>query len=290
MSKNAMKPHHKVAASKNHQTLKQVAAKTGKTVPAIVAMHKNSPGEIGNRARLEAHVMKLACGGKVKKYAAGGTVTNPNDPQGGHGNGSPRDRNQQTSPFSHPDLAAGATPATPWVDPDSIQGQTAAVGKAQYDAWLARQKAPQAKAAGGVMTSGADPSQSDQYNPPADATQGNSDTVPAVLTPGEMVITKPAASQYSPDVLQAMNDPQVAAQIDQLIEQFLSDQGGQGGQPGQADEDAADGGADDASEGDGASAGGASASSADASGLGAMAPMRGIPSPKSKLASVTRAA
>lgn len=37
------------------------------------------------------------------------------------GGGSPSARRRATSPYSHPELAAGATPATPYSEPNAIQ-------------------------------------------------------------------------------------------------------------------------------------------------------------------------
>jgi hypothetical protein len=103
-----------------------------------------------------------------------------------------------------------------------------------------------------------------QYNPPAELTQGDTDMVPASLTPGELVVTKPSAEQYSPEVKQAINDPAMAAEINAMIEAFLSD-------------DTANPVADESDDGNG---------------LGVMnnlgSPSSAIPRPRSGLANVTR--
>jgi hypothetical protein len=69
----------------------------------------------------------------------------------------------------------------------------------------------------------ADPYQDQRYNPPAEAQdpQGVVDGVPAQLTPGEFVIMRDAAQEYSPEALAALNDPRVADQINELIESLL---------------------------------------------------------------------
>jgi hypothetical protein len=47
---------------------------------------------------------------------------------------------------------------------------------------------------------------------------------------GEAILKRDAAQQYSPDVLEALNDPELASIIDDLIEDWLDDdqQGGDG--------------------------------------------------------------
>lgn len=199
-----MKSHHRKAAHANHQVMKQVAAKAGTTVPALIMKAKGAQTQLGARARLEATVMQMA---HAQHKATGGVMT--------------------ADPAGAPDPSA-------------------------------------------------DPSQSMQYNPPAELTQGTTDTVPAVLTPGEDVVTKPAAVKYDPKVKAAINNPQLADQINQLIEQFLTGQGDDG-----EDTDDADAGDDDNSPDAG--------TSDDSAGLGLRAPV-GAPMPKTKLASVTRAA
>jgi hypothetical protein len=98
-------------------------------------------------------------------------------------------------------------------------------------------------ATGGVATEGeAQPDM--QYDPPAEMTQGDTDIVDAKLTPGELVVTKPAAEQYGPDVKEAINDPNLAAQINEIIEEFL---GGDDGEEEGTDEDPPAGESDDGS-------------------------------------------
>lgn len=92
---------------------------------------------------------------------------------------------------------------------------------------------------GGAVMS--DPETSMQYNPPAEMTEGEGDTEPAMLTPGEFVVTKGAAQQYDPQVLAALNDPEMAAKINEIIEDLLGDD---------AEEDAEEGETDDAGEND----------------------------------------
>ncbi len=136
-----MKPEHRSAARENHALMRQVAERTGMSVPQLIMRHESGSGPLAARARLAGHVMRLACGGVAKKYAGGGVAT------------------------------------------DDMQ-----------------------------------------YDPPAELTEGEGDIVDAKLTPGEMVLTKPAAQQYDPRVLAALNDPEMAAEINAMIEQFLADE------------------------------------------------------------------
>lgn len=97
--------------------------------------------------------------------------------------------------------AIGGT-ISPDYDPDAAEMESARSA-------LAQERTPQAS----------------PFNPPpaSIASDGVTDNVPINADEGEVVLQRAAAQQYSPEVLEALNDPDLASFIDDLLEQMIAD-------------------------------------------------------------------
>jgi hypothetical protein len=212
------------------------------------------PGKLGARARAVLNSQGI-------KYAGGGDIVSPE-----------QDDQHQFDYITSNGRRAAAVP----------ENQRSPEDHAAIDDYQEMHgQAPDAAAA--------DPDDDPRYNPSADATDphGVVDGQPIMATPGEFMIRRAAAIDYSPGVKAALNDPKQAQQINDALEQLL-------GLEASGSQD--DGESDDGSGGAGASddAGGLGNMKSDGTAVAASTSNQprpkdgGVPRPKSRLAQITR--